>query len=148
MPVSCGHEQGVSMLQDHLVSPGQFHRRIGRKVQLVGLLVEIFFKVHETQYLPGFPVKLMLLLEGEEQYAFTPYELRMHNMGEIDVEMHVGYGAFSTHKKHGIAFDKTFHQMFGPFEVLDELRGMLEDIEKENAPFRRALPHHIDIIPK
>src|SRR5882757_4122845 len=70
----------------------------------------------------------------------------MNDMREIDVEMHMRYGAFSSDKEHGIALDKAFHQVFGPFEIFRDPGSMLEDIEQENAPFGRSLPYHVDII--
>src|SRR5258708_6288714 len=148
MPVTRRHEQGVSMLQDDLVALGKTNRRIFFKLQFILLRIEIFLEIDKAQNLPGLAIDLMLLLEREKQHPFTPDELGVDDMREIDVEVHMGDGPPAAYEQHGITLYKTFHQLLGPFEILHELGSVLEDVEKKDAPFRRTPPDHIDVFAK
>ena len=65
MPVSGRHKKSLAMFQDHLITPGQFERRIFVHLQLVFVPVEVFLKIDKAQYLPGLPVEFVLFFEGE-----------------------------------------------------------------------------------
>src|ERR1700744_964275 len=129
MPVSGRHEKGIPVLQDHFISFCQPYCGIFFKLQLVLVLAKILFEVDKAQDLPGFPVELVLLFKREKQYPLATNELRMNDMGEVDVKMHVCHRALSPNEQHGVTFHKSLHQLLGPFEVPDQLGSVLENIE-------------------
>src|SRR5690606_1048697 len=54
----------------------------------------------------------------------------------------------SSSEQHRIFLHKSFHQMIWPGEILDQLRSVIEDVEKKNSPACRTLANHVDIFTK
>src|ERR1700743_3025339 len=98
MPVACRHEQGIAVFQDYFIALCQLKRRIFVHLQLVAIFVKIFFKIYKAQYLPGLPVYLMLFFEREQKNPFTSDKLRMYDMRQVDVKMHMRHGTFTPYK--------------------------------------------------
>src|SRR5579872_4746019 len=136
------------MLEDNLVTLRQAKGGVFFQLQFIPIFVEVFFKIDHGQDLPGFPVELVLFFEREQQNPFAADELRMDDMGQVDIEVHVGYRTLSADEKHGIALDKAFHEFHGPGKVRGELRRVFEDIEQEYAPFGGSAADHVDIVAK
>ena len=72
----------------------------------------------------------------------------MQNMREVDIEMHVRNAAGAANKKHRELFHKSPHQLVGPGKIFCQLRGVLKNIEEEDAPCGRSLADHVDVFAK
>src|SRR5574338_231720 len=72
----------------------------------------------------------------------------MQNMGKINIKMHVSDRACAADKQHREFFYKTYHILFGPGKIVDQLRSMLKNIEQKNAQLYRPFFYHIQVFSK
>ena len=55
----------------------------------------------------------------------------MEDMAHVNIKMHMGNRSLAPNKKHGVIFNKPFHQVLRPGKILDQFRRMLKNIKQE-----------------